>query len=111
MDAFDLNLVTNDEVLAVNQDPLCKQGYRIQNRQGDFEIWAKDLADGNKAVGFFNLSEQDQVLTLSTQDLGFTGTLRDLWRQQDIGTLKDAFSVKVSAHGVAFLKITSNAAL
>ena len=73
-----LNLATNDEVLAVNQDALCKQGYRINNRQADFEIRGPELADGNKAVGLFNLSEQDQELTFSAQELGLTGTIRDL---------------------------------
>ncbi len=106
MDEFDLNLVTNHEVLAINQDALCKQGYRVKNRKGDYEIWAKDLADGSKAVGLFNLSEKDEVLTLSAQELGMKGTIRDLWRQRDIGTLEDSFSANVSAHGVVFLKIS-----
>ena len=107
MDEFDLNLVTNHEVLAINQDALCKQGYRVENRKGAYEIWAKDLADGGKAVGLFNLSGKDQVLTLSAQKLGMQGTIRDLWRQKDVGTLKDSFSANVSAHGVVFLKVSS----
>jgi len=106
MDEFDLNLVTNHEVLAVNQDALCKQGYRLENEKGNYEVWAKDLADGSKAVGLFNLSDDNQVLTLSAQTLGMKGTVRDLWRQKDIGTLEDSFSANVSAHGVVFLKIS-----
>ena len=106
MDEFDLNLVTNHEVLAVNQDALCKQGYRLENEKGNYEFWAKDLADGSKAVGLFNLSDDNQVLTLSAQTLGMKGTVRDLWRQKDIGTLEDSFSANVSAHGVVFLKIS-----
>lgn len=106
MDEFDLNLVTNHEVLAVNQDALCKQGYRIENEKGNYEVWAKDLSDGSKAVGLFNLSEDNQVLTLSAQTLGMKGKVRDLWRQKDIGTLEDSFSANVSAHGVVFLKIS-----
>lgn len=106
MDAFDLNLVTNDEVLAVNQDPLCKQGYRIANKAGEWEIWAKDLVDGGKAVGLFNLSEFDQTLTVTYDQLGISGEVRDLWRQTDIGPLDEKFSARVSPHGVAFVKVS-----
>lgn len=106
MDAFDLNLVTNHEVLAINQDALCQQGYRVKNQKGDFEIWAKNLADGGKAVGLFNLSGHDQVLEVTAQELGIQGTIRDLWRQKDIGVLEDTFSANVSSHGVVFIKIS-----
>jgi alpha-galactosidase len=105
MDAFDLNLLTNDEVLAVDQDPLCRQGYRVANRAGAFEIWAKDLADGGKAVALFNLAEEDQTLTITKEQLGLAGTVRDLWRQKDIGRLDAAFSAAVSPHGVVFVKV------
>ncbi|KAF0096455.1 MAG: alpha-galactosidase [Puniceicoccaceae bacterium 5H] len=105
MDAFDLNLVTNDEVLAVNQDPLGKQGYCLTHEAGVWEIWAKDLADGSKAVAFFNLTEEDRVLELPPTQLGTSGTIRDLWRQQDIGSLESHFYIKVSPHGTALLRI------
>ena len=108
MDAFDLNLVSNDEVLSVNQDALCKQGYRVRNGKG-YEIWAKDLADGGKAVGMFNTSDKEQVLSVTAKELGISGTIRDLWRQKEIGEfepLGGQFSAKVSSHGVAFLKVT-----
>ena len=106
MDAFDLNLVTNDEVLAVNQDPLVRQGYRVDSVEGLFEIWAKDLVDGGKAVGLFNLQDTDQVITVTSDSLGLQGSVRDLWRQKEIGLLNEGFSAKVSAHGVVFIKIT-----
>ncbi len=105
MDAFDLNLVKNHEVLAVNQDPLVKQGYRIENKVGDYEIWAKDLADGGKALAFFNLSDKEQTLSITAEKLGKKGKIRDLWRQKDIGKLKKDLQVKVNAHGTAFFKV------
>jgi alpha-galactosidase len=107
MDDFDLNLVTNHEVLGVNQDALCKQGVRVKNKENSFEVWAKDLADGGKAVGLFNISGNDQVLAVTAQELGIKGTIRDLWRQKDIGVLEDSFSANVSAHGVVFVKISA----
>ncbi len=105
MDDFDLNLATNDEVLAVNQDPLVKQGYRVANKIHDWEIWAKDLADGGKAVALFNLSDKDQVISVSKSQIGLTGIVRDLWRQKDVGPMGDTFSTMVSPHGIAFVKI------
>ena len=105
MDAFDLNLVTNDEVLAVNQDPLCRQGCRVTNRPGEWEIWAKGLADGSKAVAMFNLSGEDAVLSVTEGQLGMTGTVRDLWRQKNIGPFGDEFSAMVSPHGAVFVKV------
>jgi len=105
MDDFDLNLVKNNEVLAINQDPLVKQGYRIENKQGNYEIWAKDLADGGKAVAFFNLSDEEQTLSITAEKLGKKGMVRDLWRQKDIGELKNEFAVKVNAHGAGLFKI------
>ncbi len=105
MDNFDLNLVKNSEVLDVNQDPLVKQGYRIENKEGNYEIWAKDLADGSKALAFFNLADEEQVLSITAEKLGKKGKIRDLWRQKDIGKLSNEFSVKVNAHGAAFFKV------
>lgn len=105
MDDFDLNLVKNSEVLAVNQDPLVKQGYRIENKEGNYEIWAKDLVCGGKALAFFNLADKEQVLTISSEKLRKKGVIRDLWRQKNVGVLKNKFSVKLNAHGTAFFKI------
>jgi alpha-galactosidase len=105
MDDFDLNLVANDEVLAVNHDPLCTQGCRVASESDSYEIWAKDLADGSKAVGLFNISDEDQVLTISAEHLGTSGKIRDLWRQTDLGDMGETFSAMVSSHGVVFVKV------
>ena len=106
MDDFDLGLVTNDGVLAVNQDRLCSQGYCVANEPRKWEIWVKDLADGSKAVAMFNLSHEDQVRSVTAERLELSGNVRDLWRQSDIGPIEDQFSATVSPHGVAFFKVT-----
>jgi alpha-galactosidase len=106
MDAFDLNLVTNDEVLAVDQDPLCRQAYRVAHQKGVWEIWVKELADGGRAVALFNLSDSVQVLSVTQEQVGLSGKLRDLWRQKNLGPLGDRFSASVSPHGVALVKVT-----
>ena len=105
MDDFDLGLVTNDEVLAVNQDALCSQGRRLAHEPGAWEIWAKDLADGSRAVAFFNLGGEDRVLRISRELLGRSGAVRDLWRQRDLGTVSGELSVSVSPHGAALLSV------
>ena len=62
LDDFTLNLLTNDEVIEVNQDPLGVQAHRIFKRD-DVEVWAKPLEDGSKAVGLFNLGEDEQPVS------------------------------------------------
>src|SRR6185437_3468969 len=72
LDDFTLSLLTNDEVLAVNQDPLGKQAARVA-KNGDLELWAKDMEDGSKAVGLFNRSKAETKVTANWSDLGLTG--------------------------------------
>jgi alpha-galactosidase len=107
LDEFTLNLLTNDEVLDVSQDPLGRQAGRIA-KNGELEVWAKDLEDGSKAVGLFNRGEDQASMTLKWSDLGLTGrhTVRDLWRQQDLGGFGDQFQTEVSRHGVGLIKVT-----
>ena len=107
LDPFTLSLLTNDEVLAVNQDPLCKQATRV-GRRGSAEVFAKVLEDGSWAVGLFNRGERKQKVRVRWSDIGVTGeqTVRDLWRQQDIGAFADSFEADVPRHGVVLVRIT-----
>jgi alpha-galactosidase len=107
LDEFTLNLLTNDEVLDVSQDPLGRQASRIAKR-GSLEIWAKDLEDGSKAVGLFNLGEDEQPVRVSWVDLGLTGKrkVRDLWRQADLGKFVDHFEATVPRHRVVLVRIS-----
>jgi alpha-galactosidase len=109
LDAFTTSLLTNDEVLALNQDPLGKQATVI-SLQGEAGVMAKDLGDGSKAVGLFypGDSTTTQRVTVRWSDLGITGPhiVRDLWRQKDLGVFDTEFSADVRRHGVILLKIT-----
>jgi alpha-galactosidase len=107
LDDFTLNLLTNDEVLDVSQDPLGHQAARIA-KDGSLEIWAKDLEDGSKAVGLFNRGEDTAKATVKWSDLGVSGqqSVRDLWRQQNLGKFPDQFQTEVSRHGVVLVKVT-----
>ena len=106
MDEFTLNLLTNDEVLAINQDALGIQAHRTA-RHGDFEVWAKDMADGSKAVGIFNRSQVDGPFTLKWADLEIEGrhVVRDIWRQKDLGAFDDHFETELGRHGCVLLRI------
>jgi alpha-galactosidase len=106
LDDFTVSLLSNDEVLAMDQDPLGKQASRIW-QNGDLEIWAKDMKDGSKAVGLFNRGEDEATIKLNWSDLGVTGKhhVRDLWRQKDLGKFSGSFSGKVPRHGVVLIKV------
>lgn len=108
LDDFTLGLLTNDEVLAVNQDPLGKQATVI-SRQGDAGVMAKDLEDGSKAVGLFypGDSSATQRVVLRWSDLGITGKyiVRDLWRQKDLGVFEGEFAADVRRHGVVMVSL------
>jgi alpha-galactosidase len=123
LDAFTLNLLSNDEVLAVNQDALGKQatiiseeGERITiQRPGRTDtrqvmpqqVWARPLEDGSWAVGLFNLGETPAKVTVKWADLKVTGnrTVRDLWRQKDLGRFDNEFSLTIPPHGAEMVKI------
>lgn len=106
MDDFELNLVTNDDVLAVHQDPLGKAADRVA-KDGELEVWARPLSDGSFAVGLFNRDEMDMKVGVTWSQLGISGKhrVRDLWRQKDLGTFDREFSSVVPRHGTLFLKV------
>jgi len=106
VDAFTLNLLCNDEVIDVDQDPLGKPGRRMA-KDGDLEVWAKEMEDGSKAVGLFNRGEMEATVTAAWSSLGIEGkqAVRDLWRQKDLGTFAGRFSATVLRHGVVLVRI------
>jgi alpha-galactosidase len=127
MDDFTLSLLTNDEVLAIDQDPLGKsatlvseQGPKVvltydrpnrPTQKHEFaqgQVWAKDLEDGTKAVGLFNLGDSDMTVKADFADLKIDGkqTVRDLWRQKDVATADGSYEAKVPPHGVVLVKLT-----
>ncbi len=107
LDDFTLNLLTNDEVLEVNQDPLGRQAARVA-KNGQQEVWAKDLADGSKVVGLFNRDEDEATVKVNWSDLGIKGRrgVRDLWRQKDLGKCDDEFQTSVPRHGVVLVNLS-----
>jgi len=108
LDDFTLNVLCNTEVIEVNQDPLGKQA-RIVLQSDDHLILAKNMEDGSQAVGLFNASEIETKMTVKWSELSINGKhrARDLWRQKDVGTFDDEYTIKVPRHGVVMVRLFS----
>ena len=106
LDPFTTALLSNDEVLDINQDPLGKPAGRVM-LDGAKEVWARPLADGTKAVCLVNTASEPQDVTASWSVLGVKGRqpVRDLWMHQDMGSMAYGVTVNVPAHGAIVLKI------
>ena len=106
MDDFTRSLLTNDEVIDVNQDPLGLQAVPVW-QQGDQVIYAKHLEDGSMAVGLFNRGWQTVKMNFTLRMLGLRGrqTVRDLWRQKDLTECTDKFETAVAPHGVVLVRV------
>lgn len=107
LDEWTIDLLTNDEVLAVTTDPLGRAGGRVWSNGHRLDIWARPLADGTMAVGLFNRGVEPHEITARWEDLGLSGgqPVRDLWAQRDLGTFAGGWSVTVPRHGVKLVKI------
>jgi alpha-galactosidase len=107
LDEFTKGLITNDEVLDIDQDPLGKPARRLLS-EGNVQVWVKDLEDGSKAVGIFNLGRDAAKAEVPWSRIGITGgqSVRDLWRQKDLGEFPDTFQTTVRPHGVVLVKVS-----
>jgi len=158
MSEFVVSLFSNDEVLAVNQDPLGHQARRVVGNcaprkmneaelkwldnvlrkktagfpwkfvgqdmpwrwgQSDWavgeekQVWAKEMEDGSKAVGFFNLGPEPADIAADWPTVGVDGrcAVRDLWRQKDVGDFEGSFTAKqVPSHGVLLVRVIPTSA-
>lgn len=106
LDDFTMNLLTNDEVLEVNQDPLGRQASRVA-QDGMLEVWAKPMEDGSTAVGLFNRDETPKTVVAKWSDLKLSGPMRvrDLWRQQDVGVFAGQYGAEIPRHGVMLMRL------
>lgn len=100
------NILTNKEVIALNQDILGKQATRLK-RDGDLDVWMKPLSDGSVAVAFLNRGANDASMSIAWNELGIKGrhTVRDLWQHKRLGTVKNRFATHVVGHSVVLVKI------
>lgn len=122
LDAFTLNLLSNDEVIAVNQDPLGKPARLLSDKDG-VQIWVKPMEDGSYAVGLFYTddygvtpqsyfrwgNEKSKHFAFDFAKVGLNGKwkLRDIWRQKDLGIYNNEFKTDIPFHGVVLLRMYS----
>jgi alpha-galactosidase len=101
-------IITNREVIAVNQDPLGRQGRKVRD-DGDFEVWSKELHDGSRAVLMFNRSEKRVKMSFMWSEIGLPQnlefTVRDLWQKKNMGEFTGSYSDMVPPHGVVMVRL------
>ena len=107
LDEFTRNVLCNAEVIEVDQDPL-GQSAAIARLNDDTFLMIKDLEDGSKAVGLFNRGESPVEMSAPWPVVGVCGqqTVRDLWRQTDLGKFQDGFKAQVPRHGVVLVRVS-----
>ena len=106
MSAETLAILTNPEVIALDQDRLGVQGRRVAQERR-LEVWVKPLADGSKAVGLFNRGESVMPVTAYFRDVGVgdAASVRDLWQKRDLGVFHSSFAAPVPIHGVVLVRV------
>lgn len=109
IDDWAKEILLNKEVIAVDQDPLGLQGYRLSPFEQNDQVWIRELKDGEYAIAFLNMADEPLDITAHFKDFSDHATfkLRDLWLHQDLGEFTDSFTAKqVPAHGTVLLRAT-----
>lgn len=134
MDKVTRELLTNKDLIAIDQDPLGKQGFKIKD-YGEIEVYFKPLQNGDAAICLFNrydkpvnieldwkefdlqVTQMDKLLTMDTKidrkDIRLDGPFEvfDLWKKQKIGNTSQILKVEVLGHDVAVYRLTKKRAL
>jgi alpha-galactosidase len=101
-------ILTNREVIAVDHDALGREGERVW-KDGDREVWAKQLKDGSRAVVLLNRGAMQHEITVDWEDIGYPNHLspsvRDLWQHKVLGKFTGKFSASVVSHGVVMVTV------
>ncbi len=123
LDAFTVSLLSNDEVIAINQDPLGNAA-RLVLEKGGFQVWKRELENGDYAVGIFNIAgygktpqsyfrwgnEKATNFQLNFKEIGLIGdfNIRDIWRQKNLGKFNESFITSIPHHGVMMYRFSKN---
>jgi alpha-galactosidase len=103
-------VLTNKQVIAIDQDPLGKQAERIY-AEGPVEIWSRPLADGSRALAIFNFGEDDTYLRdihlhLKEAGVGSGWKAHDIWSDKDLGAIRDDYNFTLKRHASLLLRLT-----
>ena len=106
LDDFTLSLLTNDEVIEVNQDELGAQAALVA-KGPRAQVWAKPMHDGSLVFALFNTAADATRITIDFDSLGIEGKwlVRDLWRQKDEGIYGIRYSTEVPGHATHLVRL------
>jgi hypothetical protein len=107
MDAFTTGLVTNEAMIAIDQDPLGAPAKRVR-QQGSQEVWMKPMSDGGVAVGLFNRGASAASMNAAFAELGLSGSYRvlDVWAKKDLGLVPGPLGGSVPSHGALLYRVS-----
>ncbi|KAM9968982.1 hypothetical protein ACTFIW_000389 [Dictyostelium discoideum] len=104
-----LEILINEEVIQVNQDPLGIQGNRVYKNQ-KLEVYQRTLINNSYAIALFNRGDTNSDITITSEMLNLTNhqnyNIRDLWSHTDNGTFSDTFTASVQPHGTVLIKLS-----
>jgi alpha-galactosidase len=102
-------ILTNKEVIEVDQDALGMEGHRVR-KNGDLEVWAKQMKDRSRAVILFNRGATEAEISVAWEELGYPGrisaSVRNLWEKKELGNFSGKFGAKVASHAVVMIRVT-----
>lgn len=106
LDPFTLNVLNNSEVIDIDQDSLGRQARIIRQTPTEL-VMAKPMEDGSTALGLFNLGSEPATLSVDRTALQLHGrmSIRDVWRQQPLGSLQDTYAAPVASHSVMLVRL------
>jgi hypothetical protein len=110
MSASTTTVLTNTEVIAVDQDPLGHQGQLMATPQSGLQVWSKTLSGNSvRAVALLNRNASLASISVKFADIGLSSgsaSVRDLWQHADLGTFAGSYTaMNVPSHGVVMLRI------
>jgi alpha-galactosidase len=103
------SILLNKEIIGLDQDPLGKQGHRVR-RDGDLEVWVREIAGGNRAVLLLNRGNAPADIQFKWDELGYPSklkaTLHDMWKGSDVANTEGTYTVhQIPSHGVVVLSV------
>jgi alpha-galactosidase len=101
-----LAILANRGVIAIDQDPMGRQGHRVR-AEGSTELWERPLVSGAHAVGLFNRGTSSARVDVRWSDLGLSGkhAVRDVWSDGDKGSFDGGYAADVQPHGVVLIRV------
>ncbi len=103
------SILTNSEVIAVDQDPLDLQAIKVGEPSVGLQVWSKVLSgSGQRAVALLNRTGSTANITVNWNDVDLKGSvsIRDLWAHTNLGSFSNSYTASVPAHGVVMLKVS-----